>query len=123
MKGLVKEMEATVTRFRNVDVDVQVRRESETRVGFRGIVIEGGGTTVECYADRFALLNTPFAVQLDEWRMYHRGENMVDLINREADKGLLLEPSSDGYEVRVAGYCELGNGAPGHNCIITNFGL
>lgn len=123
MKGLVKEMEATVTRFRNVDVEVQVRKESETKVGFRGIVVEGGGTTVECYADRFAILNQPFGLQLNEWKLYHRGEMMIDLINRAEDKGMLLEPSADGYEVRVAGYVQLGTSAPGHNVVITNFGL
>lgn len=123
MKGLVKEMEATVTRFRNVDVEVQVRKESETKVGFRGIVIEGGGTTMECYADRFALLNQPFGLQLADWKLYHRGKEMVDLINRAEDKGMLLEPSADAYEVRSAGYIQLGNGAPGHNFVISNFGL
>ena len=121
-RALVKELEAQVTRPRTVNREVPVRRGSKATVGFTGIEIQGDAGTIEVFADRFCETGVAYVLQLDDWRMAHIGSELVDIVGRDSDEGMLVESAEDGFEVRCVSYPQLATGAPGHSGVVYNWG-
>lgn len=122
-RQLVKELEAQVQRTRQVTTEVPVRKGSSTTVGFTGISIVGDGGEMTLYADRFCPPDRCYLLTLDEWRLAHNGPELVEMQGRDSDDGMLIRPSADGFEIRCISYPQLYTTAPGHNAVITNWGL
>lgn len=122
-RALVKEMEAVVTRPRPVTKEARVSKNSEATVGFTGIVVQGDAGEIEVYSDRFQQPNICHVLESNTCGIAHIGPMLSDIVGRASDEGMLVEPSSDGYEIRVAGYPQFYSRAPGHNASVFNFGL
>lgn len=121
-RQVVMELEAQVRRPRPVDITLPVRKDSNATVGFVGIAIEGDAGTIQLFSDRFCEPGVCYVLQLDDWKLAHIGPELVDIVGRDSDEGMLVETSSDGYEVRVASYPQLACAAPGHSGVVYNWG-
>lgn len=121
-RQLVLELEAQVRRFRDADVSVPVRKGSNAAVGFTGIIIQGDAGTIQVFPDRFCLPNRCYILQLEDWTVAHMGPELVSLVSRASDEGMLVETTSDGYEVRVTSYPSLSCAAPGRSAVLYNWG-
>lgn len=121
-REVVKELEAQVRRPRPVDVTLPVRKGSNATVGFQGIAIEGDAGTIQLFSDRFCPPNLCYVLQLDDWKLAHIGPELVDIVGRDSDSGMLTETATDGYEIRVVSYPQLACAAPGHSGVIYNWG-
>lgn len=121
--ALVKEMEAQVTRPKDVYTNVPVRKGSEAMVGFSGIVVHGPNGDVQCYQDRFLEKNECYLLNMSECGICHYGNELVEIVGRDSDEGMLVESGLDGYEIRCVSYPEFYCNAPGHQGIVYNFGV
>lgn len=122
-RAVIKELEAQVTRPRMVYKDMPVRKGSKAMVGFQGVEIQGDSGVIELFSDRFCPPNKAYVLQLDEWRLAHIGNELVDIVGRDSDEGMLVESATDGYEIRAVSYPQLATGAPGHSGVVHNWGL
>lgn len=123
MRALIKEMEAQVTRPKEVYRQFKVSKDSTATVGFSGIQIQGDRGSIEIFADRFQEPNTLHMLEGDTCGMLHVGPMLADIVGRSSDDGMLTETSSDGYEIRIASYPQFYSRAPGHSGVCFNFGL
>ena len=90
-----------------------VRAGSEAHIGFRGIMVDGDGGPITVLSDRFAPRGYAHMLQLDTWQLCSLGDHTKIF---EGD-GLrfIRSDTSDGLDVRVYGYGNLGCYAPGYN--------
>lgn len=122
-RQLILEMEAQVRRYRDADVSVPVRKGSNAVVGFTGVIVQGDNGTIQVFPDRFCPVSKCYLLQLEDWSMAHIGPELVSLVGRSSDSGMLVETTSDGYEVRITSYPALATCAPGHSAVLSNWGL
>lgn len=122
-RQLILELESQARRYRDADVSVPVRKGTNAAVGFTGVVVQGDAGEFQVFSDRFCPVNTCYVLQLEDWKMAHMGPDLVDIVGRDSDEGMLVETTSDGYEVRITSYPQLACAAPGHSGVIYNFGL
>lgn len=94
-------------------VDVKVNPE----VGFRGITVNGPRGPIQCIPDQNCPANTIYMLQLDTWKLYSLGK-MVRTFDTDG-LTMLRQATSDGVEVRVVSYSNLGCSAPGWNGVIS----
>jgi hypothetical protein len=85
-------------------------------VGFRALTIQGPKGPVQVMADSACPVTRAFAVQLDTWSFMSMGKPIGFL--DEDDLQMLRQSASDGYEVRIGGYFQLGCKAPGFNVCV-----
>lgn len=121
-RAVILELDAQVRRYRDADVSVPVRRGTNAAVGFNGVVVNGDAGEFQLFPDRFCPTGLCYILQLEDWKMCHIGPELVDLVGRESDEGMLVETTQDGYEVRITSYPQLACSAPGHSGVIYNFG-
>lgn len=86
-------------------------------IGFRGIKIHGGKNTITLMPDQNCPHNLSYMTQLDTWTFHTLGP-APDFLDEDGLK-MLREATSDGYEVRMGYYGNLGNKAPGYTAVLT----
>lgn len=86
-------------------------------LGFRGARITAGKQDIEVYPDQNCPSAYGFMLQLDSWKLATLGV-APDYLDEDGLK-MLRESSSDGYEVRMGLYGNLGCNAPGYNAVMT----
>lgn len=82
-------------------------------VGFRALTVQGPKGPVQVMPDSACRVDRAVVVQLDTWSFLSMGKPIGFLDEDELQ--MLRQSSSDGYEVRVGGYFQLGCRAPGFN--------
>lgn len=100
-------------------VEYDVVKAFDAEVGFESIKIRTPtGGVVQVVADYNCPSGYGWGLNLDTWKLYSVGEapEIFDLGN---DQKVLREASSDGYEVRVGYYAQLGCDNPGSNCVVS----
>lgn len=85
-------------------------------VGFRALTLQGPKGPVQVMPDSACPLSRAFVVQLDTWSFMSMGKPIGFLDEDELQ--MLRQSSSDGYEVRIGGYFQLGCKAPGFNVCV-----
>ena len=88
-------------------------KTEDAEFGFETIKISSGPNTVEVLADPYCDNSTGWILQTDTWKLYSLG----DVPRFENSDGLMMlrQSTSDGVEVRVKYYAQLGCIAPGKN--------
>lgn len=83
---------------------------------FKGINIQGAGSNFTVIADRNCPPFAAFLLTMDDWALY----SLKQLPHVVDDDGVsfLRQTSADAFEFRLAGYGQLGCGAPGHSMYI-----
>lgn len=122
-RALIKEMEAMVTRPKDVEVTARVGRGTDALVGFTGVIVQGDGVPITVVPDRFQEPGVCHILEMSTCGIAHVGPMLADIVGRSSDENMLVEVSSDGYEIRTAGYPTFFSRAPGHSGVIFNFGL
>lgn len=83
---------------------------------FKGISIQGAGSTFMVLADRSCPPFTAYLMSLDDWGLYSlkQAPHVVD------DDGVsfLRQTSADAFEFRLAAYAQVGCSAPGHSMYV-----
>jgi hypothetical protein len=90
-------------------VDVKVSAD----IGFRGIQVAGPRGMIKVIADQNCPNTDAFMLQMDLWKLYSLGKAPM-ILDSDGNK-FLRESSSDGVEVRVGYYAQIGCRAPGFN--------
>lgn len=121
-RQLILELESQARRYRDADVSVPVRKGTNAAVGFTGVIVQGDAGEFQVFSDRFCPAGVCYVLQLEDWKMCHMGPELVDIVGRDSDKGMLTETTTDGYEIRITSYPQLACAAPGHSGVIYNFG-
>lgn len=83
------------------------------QIGFRGIQVAGPRGMIKVLPDQNCPSTDAYMLQLDMWKLYSLGP-AVRVIDQDGLK-MLRESTSDGVELRIASYSQLGCRAPGHN--------
>lgn len=88
----------------------------DAHIFFKGITIQGAGSTFTVIADRNCPPFTAYLLTLSDWALYSLKEmpHVVD------DDGVsfLRQTSADAFEFRLAGYGQVGCSAPGHSMYV-----
>lgn len=83
---------------------------------FKGITIQGAGSSFIVIADRNCPPYTAFLLSMEDWALYSlkQAPHVVD------DDGVsfLRQASADAFEFRLAAYSQLGCSAPGHSMYV-----
>ena len=87
-----------------------------TSVGFRAITVSGPKGAVQVLPDIGCPSTRCFVTQPDTWKLLSLGRPVGFL--DEDDNRMLRTASEDSYEIRIGGYMELINTAPGFNGVI-----
>lgn len=90
---------------------VNVSAGSQAQIGFRGIQVAGPRGMISVIADQNCPSTDAFMLDMSMWKLYSLGK-AVRVIDQDGLK-MLRESSSDGVEIRVASYSQLGCRAPG----------
>lgn len=90
--------------------------QANPRVSFRGVMVDGNKGTIKCIPDQNCPSNRVFGVKLNMWKWYSLGK-AVRVIDTDGLQ-MLRQTSSDGIEVRIGSYSNLGCRAPGANIVI-----
>jgi len=86
-------------------------------IAFRGILVNGANTQIQCFPDRNCPAQTAYLLQMDTWKLECLGE--APQILRYGDGLEMLRVyNSDAGEVRVGYYAQLRTNAPGWNCYV-----
>lgn len=85
-------------------------------VGFRALTVQGPKGPVQVLPDSACPVTRCLVTQLDTWSFMAMGKPIGFLDEDELQ--MLRQSASDGYEVRVGGYFQLGNRAPGFSVMI-----
>lgn len=85
-------------------------------VGFRALTLQGPKGPVQVLPDSACPVTRAFICQLDTWSFMAMGKPIGFLDEDELQ--MLRQSSSDGYEVRIGGYFQLGCRAPGFNTVV-----
>lgn len=85
-------------------------------VGFRTILLNGPKGPIKVMADNGCPDQRGWVTQMDTWVLLSMGKPIGFL--DEDDLKMLRQSTADGYEVRVGGYLQLGNKAPGWSCCV-----
>ncbi len=94
-----------------------VDAKGPANVGFRGIMINGANTQIECFPDRSCPGQTAFLLDMRSWALNSLGE--APMILRYGDGLEMLRVyNADAGEVRVGYYANLGCNAPGWNAVV-----
>lgn len=93
------------TKVQYVDV------KASAEIGFRGIQINGPKKPIKVIPDQNCPSTDAFMLQLDMWKLYSLGKAPM-ILDSDGNK-FLRESSSDGVEVRVGYYAQVGCRAPG----------
>lgn len=99
-------------KVRYTDIEVP-----DTQIGFRGISLSYPGGMMKVIPDIDCPDGRAFALDLDTWKLNSLGDAPHVLMHD--GKRTQREASSDGIEVRVGFYGNVGCKAPGHNVNIT----
>lgn len=93
-------------------VDMKVTAE----IAFRGIQINGPRGPIKVVPDQNCPNDRAFMLQLNTWKLYTLGKapKIIDIDGLK----MLRESSSDGVELRVGYYGQMGCNAPGYNANI-----
>ena len=82
-------------------------------VGFRGVRVQLNETVVDVYCDRNCPKTSMFFLQTDTWQLASLKEAPM-ILNMDSLESL-REATSDGIEIRIGYYAQLGCSAPGYN--------
>lgn len=86
-------------------------------IGFRGVLVNGANTQMNCWPDRSAPDGIVYALESDSWVL--RSEGSAPMILKYLDEiEILRVPGSDSAELRVGSYCNSYTTRPGHNGVI-----
>ena len=83
-------------------------------IGFEGFKIRYDGGTARVFPDRYAPVDRALGATLESFEFLSMGP-CPEIFDAETDQEMLRESDIDGYEVRIGGYPEVSNNAPGHN--------
>ena len=108
-RAFLKEMDAKV--------QLDTYRVNQT-ISFKGFTIQGDAGEIRVIPDRYCIPKNTYMLQLDTWECGSMGV-VPDIFDRDTDQEMLREASSDGYEMRIGGYVNLGCHAPGYNGVVT----
>ena len=82
-------------------------------IGFRGIMIHGPRGPIKCMPDQNCPSDRAFMLSMKYWKLYSIGK-CPKILDSDGLK-MLRESASDGVEVRVGYYAQLGSRGPGYN--------
>lgn len=85
-------------------------------IGFRGIEISGPQGPITVVPDRDCPENKMYMVEMDSFSLYSLKEPIM-LLDQDGNK-MLRESTADAMEVRVGGYFQLGDTAPGASAVL-----
>jgi hypothetical protein len=125
-RAVVLELQAQVRRPEMKIKEVPVGKDSLATAGYTGVVIEGDAGTIELFSDRWCPPNVCYVMQMNDWHLGYLGDSMVDLVYYQGGtegKDMMIDPSTDGYDIRFTSYLTLGCRSPGHSGVVYNFGL
>lgn len=88
--------------------------EANARIAFSGIMVEGDAGPFAVIPDQNCPSKVCHLMQMDTWKLYSLGP-AVHIFDKDTDQEMLRESSTDGYELRVGGYQQVGCRAPGWN--------
>jgi hypothetical protein len=95
-----------------------VRQGVTADVFYSGVVLHGPKGPIEVYPDPNCPSGLGYILTLKSWKLYS-----IDAAPHIFDEGegqeKLREATTDGYEVRVGYYAQLGCNAPGHNGVVS----
>jgi hypothetical protein len=83
---------------------------------FKGITIQGAGSTFTVIADRSCPPYTAYLLTMDDWALYSL-KAMPHVVDDDG-VSFLRQTSADAFEFRLAGYGQLGCSAPGHSMFV-----
>ena len=106
-RNLAKEMGAKV--------ELRDYKVTQT-ISFKGFEVQYDGGVARIFSDRYCETTTGYGLELDSWEMGSMGA-CPEIFDEDLER--LREASSDGFEIRIGGYPNLGCHAPGHNVNIT----
>ncbi len=83
---------------------------------FKGINIQGAGSNFTVIADRNCPPFQAWLLTMEDWAIYSLKQlpHVVD----DDGNSFLRQTSADAFEFRLAGYGQLGCGAPGHSMLV-----
>lgn len=87
---------------------------ASAEIGFRGILINGPRGPIKCIPDQNCPNDRAFMLSMSFWKLYSLGK-APKILDSDGLK-FLRESTSDGVEVRVGYYAQMGCRAPGFNC-------
>jgi hypothetical protein len=99
-------------------VNYDVAKSADADIGFDSIKLYTPNGIVQVVSDYNCPATKGYALKMDTWKLYsiQAAPHIFDLDN---DQKLLREATTDGYELRVGYYAQLGCSAPGHNGVVT----
>jgi len=83
---------------------------------FKGITIQGAGSTFTVIADRSCPPYTAYLLTMDDWGLYSL-KAMPHVVDDDG-VSFLRQTSADAFEFRLAGYGQVGCSAPGHSMYV-----
>lgn len=83
---------------------------------FKGITIQGAGSTFTVIADRNCQPYTAWLLTLDDWGLYSL-KSMPHVVDDDG-VSFLRQTNADAFEFRLAGYGQVGCQAPGHSMYV-----
>ena len=87
-------------------------------ISYKGIVFESSAGPITVIADRNMLPNKVMLMEMDSWELISTG--MAPHIQTFGSSGSWFrDASTDGAEIRIVSYSQLGCKAPGHNCLVS----
>lgn len=93
---------------------IPTKAEANARIAFSGIQIEGDAGPIKVIPDFNCPSQVAYILQLDTWKLYSLDE-APHIFDKDNDQEMLRESTTDGYELRVGYYAQLGCNAPGWN--------
>ena len=97
----------------------EVQSYERADISFAALQLHTPSGTVTVVPDHNCPPTVCYLLQMDTWKLYSLGG--APKILQTDGLRFLRESSSDGVEVRVGYYAQLGCNAPGYNCVITGF--
>ena len=95
-----------------------VKQGVTAEVYFSGVVIHGPRGPLEVYPDFNCPSSVAYVLQLNTWKLYSL-DMCPHIFDEGNDQEMLREATTDGYEVRVGYYAQLGCTAPGYNATVS----
>lgn len=94
-----------------------VDRKGPANLMFRGIKLTGFNSEFEIFPDRNCPGSLAYLLQMDTWTL--KSLNAAPHILDGDGLQMLRQSTSDGYELRIGMYGNLGCRAPGWNCVVS----
>lgn len=104
-------------RYAELEIELEGRKQivevksAHAGIGFEAISMSAGGARIKIMADHNCQDEIAWMDRDDTWKLCSRGP----LPGFLTDEQLIIEPANDGFEIRVGGYGEQINKAPGYN--------